>query len=192
MSYITILPKPPNTRLVPPISSASIISSVLGLRPALLRLITQFPDGSLLQPVRLPLHSADLKVVLSTLTLEHARPAVNRSLNLLLRQANDLLPQFLLLRRDALGIHVRDIHRDVRPLGTAQVGRRVLSETARDECARRVLAREDVVAAFGPVDAAAGGDVVDGAIEGYVDGFVGVGAVVGEELGVGQGDGSLL
>jgi hypothetical protein len=58
-------------------------------------------------------------------------------------------------------------------------------QAARDECARRVLACEDVVAATGPVDAAAGSDVVDGAVEGHVDGFVRVGAVVGEELGVG-------
>ena len=155
-------------------------------------LITQFPHGSLLQPIWLPLDSADLKVVLSTLALEHVRPAINRSLDLLLCQANNLLPQLLLLRRDALRIHVRDIHRNVRPLGAAQVGRRVLGETARDECARRILACEDVVAATGPVDAAAGGDVVDGAVEGHVDGFVRVGAIVGEELGVCQGDGSLL
>jgi hypothetical protein len=183
---------PLDLQLIPTVRSAGIIASVLRLGPALLRLVAQFPHGCLLQPIRLPLHSPDRKVVLSTFTLEHARPAVNRSLNLLLRQANNLLPQLLLLRRDALRIHVRDIHRDVRPLGAAQVGRRVLGEAARDEGARAVLAREDVVAAARPVDAAAGRDVVDGAIEGHVDGFVRVGAVVGEELGVGQGDGTLL
>jgi hypothetical protein len=183
--YITVSISSSDPHSIPPVRSASVISSVLGLGSALLRLITQLPHGSLLQPVRLPLHSTSLKVVLPALALKHARPAINRSMNLLLRQANNLLPQLLLLRRDALGIHVRDIHRDVSPLGAAQVGRRVFSEAAGDESARRVLAREHVVAAAGPVDVAAGGDVVDGAVQGHVDGFVGVGAVVGEELGVG-------
>jgi len=183
--YITMSISPPDPCSIPPVSSAGVISSVLRLRPALLRLITQLTHRSLLQPIRLPLHGASLKVVLPALALEHARPAINCSVNLLLRQTHNLLPQLLLLRRDALRIHVRDIHRDVSPLGTAQVGRRVFSEAAGDESARRVLAREDVVAAAGPVDVAAGGDVVDGAVQGHVDGFVGVGAVVGEELGVG-------
>jgi hypothetical protein len=183
--YITVSISPPDPQSVPAIRSASVIPSVLRLRPALLRLVTQFPHGSLLQPIRLPLHSASLKVVLPALAFEHARPAINRSVNLLLRQANNLLPQLLLLRRDALRIHVRDIHRDVRPLGAAQVGRGVFGEAAGDESARRVLARKDMVAAAGPVDVPAGGDVVDCAVQGHVDGFVGVGAVVGEELGVG-------
>lgn len=49
-----------------------------------------------------------------------------------------------------------------------------------------------MIAAAGAVGRGADGDVVDGAVEGEVDGFGGVGAVVGEELGVGEGDGAGL
>ena len=49
-----------------------------------------------------------------------------------------------------------------------------------------------MVAAAGAVDAAAGGDVVDCAVQGEIDGEIGVGSIVQVELGVGQVDRSLL
>lgn len=65
-------------------------------------------------------------------------------------------------------------------------------ETPGDVGARGVAPREFVVGAAGAVERAAGRDVVDVAGEGEIDGFVGVGAVVGGELGVGEGDGAGL
>lgn len=157
----------------------------LRLRPILLRLRTQSPHGLLLQPPRLPLHSPNRKIILPSLTLEHLRPILNRILDLLLRFPHLLLPILLLLRRHVLLIESRHVGRDVRPLCAAQIGRAVLGETASDEAARGVFACEDVVAAAWAVEAAACGDVVDCAIKGEVDGFGLVGAVVGEEVGIG-------
>lgn len=168
-----------------PVRSASVLTSSLRLRPTLLRLRTQSPLGRLLQPIRLPLHSAHLKIVLPARTSEHLRPALNSVLDLLPRLAQLLLPELLLLRRDVRLVEVRHVHGHVRPLRAAQVGRRVLRKAARDETPRGVFAREHVVAAARAVDAAAGRDVVDRAVERQIDRFVGVAAVVGEELGVG-------
>lgn len=99
---------------------------------------------------------------------------------------------FLLLCGDVLLVKVRDIDRDVCPLCAAQVRCRVFSKAASDEAARGVLACEDVVASTGAIDAAASSDIVDSAVEREVDWLVRIAAVVGEKLGVGQGDGSLL
>jgi hypothetical protein len=102
-----------------------------------------------------------------------------------------LLPPLLLLRSGRL-VKARYIDRNVSPLSATQVGCRVLSETACNEATRGVFAREDVVATTSAIDPAAGGDVVDGAVERKVDRLVGVAAVVRGEFGVGQRNRSLL
>jgi hypothetical protein len=181
-----------NYSMGPPVRSTSVVASSLRLRTSLLRLRTQLPLRQLLQPTRLPLHGANLEVILSSLAAEHLCPSLNRLLDLLPRIAQLLLPVFLLLCSNVLLVKVRDVDRDVRPLCAAQVGRRVFSKAASDESARGVLACEDVVASTWTIDAAASGNVVDRAIEREVDRLVGVASVVGEELGVSQGDGTLL
>ena len=55
-------------------------------------------------------------------------------------------------------------------------------ETASDERAGGISAGEKAVAASRAVDVAAGADVVDGAVQSYVDWFARVAAVVGEEF----------
>jgi hypothetical protein len=175
-----------------PICCTRILTSSLRLWSTLLGLSTQRSFRHLFQPTRLPLNSARFKVVLPTRALEHLRPPINRVLDLLPRLPQFLFPNLLLLRRNVLLVKVWNIHRNIRPLCAAQIRHRVLDEAPGDERARGILACEDVVAAAGAVDAAAGRDVVNGAVEREVDGLARVTAVVGEELGVGQGDGSLL
>tara|TARA_R110002003_G_scaffold130_11_gene12228 strand:+ start:7924 stop:8271 length:348 start_codon:yes stop_codon:yes gene_type:complete len=77
-------------------------------------------------------------------------------------------------------------------LHAAKVRGCVFLETTRQESARGVAAREEVVGATRAVGRRGDGDVVDGAIEGEVDWFLGVGAVVGGEFGVGEVDFALL
>jgi hypothetical protein len=177
--------------VIGPVRSASIFTSSLGLRPALLSLSAQRPLGCLLQPIRLSLHSAHRKVVLAAGTLEHRLPPLNRVLDLFPRVPQLLLPQLLLLCSGRF-IKARYIDRNVCPLCATQVGCRVLSETARDEAARGVFTCEDIVAATSAIDPATGGDVVDSAVEREVDRLVGVAAVVREEFGISQRNRSLL
>lgn len=169
-----------------------IFRSSLRLRPILLRLRTQRPHRLLLQPPRLPLHRPNLKVILPTRSRKHPRPILNRILDLLLRLSQLLLSILLLLRRDILLIRPGHVRRNVRPLCATHVWRAVFGEAACDEAARSVFAGEDVVAAAWAVEAAACGHVVDCAVQREVDGLGLVGAVVGEELGVCEGDGSFL
>ncbi len=84
---------------------------------------------------------------------------------------------------------VRRVDRNKHLLNAAQVGRQVLLEAAGHEGARGVAASKEVVRAAGAVEVAAGGDVVDAAVQADVDWFGGVGAVEGGELGVGQANG---
>lgn len=77
-------------------------------------------------------------------------------------------------------------------LHPAHVGCAVLSETARNEAAGGIDAGKDVVGSAGTVDTRAGGDVVDGAIDGKVDGPAGVGAVVEGEFFGGYVPGPVL
>lgn len=168
-----------------PVRSTSVLTSTLRLRTSLLRLRTQLPLRQLLQPTRLSLHSADLKVILPSLTTEHLRPPLNRLLDLLPRIAQLLLSVFLLCCSDILLVKVRNVDRDVRPLCAAQVRRGVFRKAASDESARGVLACEDVVASSRAIDAAASSDIVDRAVEREVDRLVRVASIVGEELGVG-------
>lgn len=175
-----------------PVRSTSVLASSLRLRTSLLRLSAQLPLRQLLQPTRLSLHFTDLKVVFAGLAVEHLCPSLNRLLDLLPRVAQLLLPVFLLLCSDILLVKVRDVDRDVCPLCAAQVGCGVFGKAASDESASGILACEDVVASTWSIDAAASGDIVDRAVECEVDRLVRVASVVGEELGVGQGNRSLL
>ena len=65
-------------------------------------------------------------------------------------------------------------------------------KTTCQEGARGVAAREEVVAAAGPVGRGRGGYVVDCAVKGEIDWFGGVGAVEEGEFGVGEGDVAVL
>jgi hypothetical protein len=165
----------PTTSILRP----GILRTLTLLRPILLRLRTQLPPRQLLQPALLPLHLTHLKIILlPALSTKHLLPPLNRTLNLLLRLPHFLLAIALLCSRHTFRARLGDIERYVRPFCAAEIGRAVFGEAAGDEAACCVFAGEDVVAASGAVDAAAGGDVVDGAVEGEVDGSVGVGAVV--------------
>jgi hypothetical protein len=177
--------------VIGPVRSASVFTSSLGLRPALLSLSAQRPLGRLLQPIRLSLHSAHRKVVLAAGTLEHRLPALNRVFDLLPRVAQLLLPQLLLLCSGRF-VKARYIYRDICPLCTTQVGCRVLRKTACDEAACGIFAREDIVATTSAIDPAAGSDVVDSAVERKVDRLIGIAAVVSEEFGISQRNRSLL
>lgn len=178
---------------------------ILPNRPPLLRRPTQLPLRKLLQPallppdrphppIRLPLIPAKqgMPMLQALLDLLPRTPQLRRMPILLLRGAQRL-PRLglgpVLVRRRVLGLGV-DGH--VHLLDAAQVRHRVVCETARQERARRVVAREEVVAPSRPVGGRRGGDVVDCAVEREVDGLCGVGAVVGEELGVCEVDFSLL
>ena len=77
-------------------------------------------------------------------------------------------------------------------LDAAHVGGAVVGEAARDVGARGVAAGKVVVGASRAVDAAAGGDVVDGAVDGEVDGLGVVGAVVGGEFFESEVEGTFL
>jgi hypothetical protein len=71
-------------------------------------------------------------------------------------------------------------------LDAAQVGDRVFGEAARQEGARRVPPREEVVAPAGAVGGGRARDVVDGAVDREVDGLGRVAAVIGRELCIGE------
>jgi hypothetical protein len=74
---------------------------------------------------------------------------------------------------------------DVHLLDAAHVGDRIFGKATGYEGAGCVFTREDVVGAAWAVGLRGDGDVVNRAVYGEVDGLSGVGAVVGEELGVG-------
>ena len=84
------------------------------------------------------------------------------------------------------------LERHVHLLHAAQIGHRVGVEAARQERARGIAPGEEVVRAAGSVRRRADADVVNGAIDGEVDGLGRVGAVVGFELVVGEVNGSVL
>jgi hypothetical protein len=84
------------------------------------------------------------------------------------------------------------LERDVHLLDAAQVRHAVCVEAAGEKRARGVAAREEVIRAAGAVGQGADADVVDCAVEGKVDGLCGVGAIVGFEFFVGEGNGAVL
>lgn len=170
-------------------SSSPSTSLIRTLGSLLLRLLAKLPPRQLFQPTLLPLHLANLKVVLARLTLEHAAPPVNRILHPLLGQPRLPLPplfEFCLLnplpssfplQLPTLSLFIVD--RYIRLLGSTDIRCQVFLETAGDESTRGITAGEKVVAAAGTVDVAAGRDVVDGAVQCNVDGFQRVAAIVG-------------
>lgn len=68
---------------------------------------------------------------------------------------------------------------DISQFCTTGIWRQVFLETAGYKRTGCVTAGEEIITAAGAVDVAAGGDVVDCAVESDVDGFAGVFAVVG-------------
>lgn len=81
-----------------------------------------------------------------------------------------------------MAVHLWVIKRQVHLFDPAHVGCAILSETAGNEAAGGIDAGKDVVGSAGTVDTRAGRDVVNGAINGKVDGAAGVGAVVEGEF----------
>lgn len=157
----------------------SVLGDLPGL-PAFPRLLTQLPLGLLLEPPFLSFDIADKGVLLAVPKEIH--PVLQSFIDLLLGLAPFLLPQYLELGLAPVAVHLRVIKRQVHVLHTAHVGRSVLSEAAGDETAGGINASEDVVRAAGAVDTRAGGDVVDGAVDGEVDGLGWVGTIVEGEV----------
>lgn len=97
-----------------------------------------------------------------------------------------LLPQVLQLPTRIQAVDLRVIARDEHLFHASQVWRDIRVEAVGDESPRRVGTRKEVVRASWAVEVAPVGDIVDGAINGQVDGELGVAAVVPPEVGVGQ------
>lgn len=72
------------------------------------------------------------------------------------------------------------------------IRRNVLGEAARHKGTAGVRAGKEVVSPARPVVFAAGCDIIHGAIDGEEDGFLGVGAIVVLQLGVGVLLGAVL
>lgn len=113
---------------------------------------------------------------------EEPLPPINRFLNRSPSKTHLLLPSNLPLRiRNTLLLNI--LHRDEHFLGTDEIRRQVVLETARHEGAGCVAPGEEIVAPAGSVDSWIRGDVEDGAVDGEVDGQIWVGAIVEGELG---------
>lgn len=100
-----------------------------------------------------------------------------------------LLPSLIILDP---ALNLLGVNRHIHELYAAQIGRLVFPEAARDEGARGVAAGEEVVRTAGAVGLGGGGHVIDGAVEGEVDGLLRVRAVVGSELIVSEADAAVL
>lgn len=170
--------------------------------PPLLRLLAQPPLRRLLQPILVPLDITHTTIRFALVAAKQLVPALQALDNLFARLLELLrmpvlelagaqllaVARFLLLG-GALFRCERDlflrVHGHVHLFYAAQIRDRVLGEAAGQKGARGVLSREEVVGAAGAVGGGRDGHVVDGAVEGEVDGLLGVGAVVEGEFGVG-------
>jgi hypothetical protein len=178
---------------------------ILPNRSTLLRLLTQLSLRHLLQPPLLPLNLPDPPIRLTLIPPKQHVPVLQPRHNLLpctsqlLRTSilaftgRQWLPRFrslfVFLTRTFFKLRV---YGHVHLLHAAHIRDRVFGETPRDECARSVLACEEVVRAAWSVRRRGDGDIVDCAVYSEEDGFSGVGAVVGCEFGVGEGEFALL
>lgn len=135
-------------------------------------------------------HLPDLKILL--MIPEEVLPMLHLRADLGLGLARLPLAPDLALAAAQLPVLLLVVDGDEHLLDAVQVRGQVLLEAARDEGAGGVAAREEVVAAAGPVHGAVGGDVEDGAVDGEVDGEGGVGAVVEGELLGGEVEGAAL
>lgn len=174
---------------------------ILPNRPTLLRLRTKLLRRDNPLPILGSLNHPHLPVRLPLIPPKQRMPALQPLLHPLPRLRQLLLPPLphLLLAQLAPGLCLLDDFRGrvglffrvdghEHELHAAQVRVRVFGEAAREEGARGVAAREEVVASAGAVGLRGGADVVDCAVEGEVDGELWVGAVVGGELHVGEVD----
>lgn len=164
--------------------------SWLSLRPALLSRRTKLSPRLLLQPILLPLHVAHLVVLFAV--SKKVDPVLQRIMHLTLCPNQLHLLHLLHLGSGPLGVRLRVVQRQEHVLHASHVGRAILGKAPCDKGPGGIAACEVVVGASGAVDVAPEGDVEDGAVDGDVDGFGRVFAVVGGELLGGQVDGTLL
>lgn len=155
------------------VSSQSLLSTLgnLGAKGSL---------GLLLEPVLFKLDISHLLVL--GVVGEEISPVLQSIVNFLRRNSLLLLSEDLQLGRSPLRVVLLVFDGEVHFLQTAQIGSQVFLEAAGDKGARGIAAGKDAVGASGAVHVAALGDVVDGAVDGEVDGFGFVGAIEGLEL----------
>lgn len=136
--------------------------------------------GLLLEPIFFELDISHL-LVLGAVG-EEINPVLQSVVNLLRR--DDLLLGFedLQLGTSPLRVVLLVVDGEVHFFQTAQIGSQVFLEAASDKGARGITAGKDAVGASGAVHVAALGDVIDGTVDGEIDGFGFVGAIVGLEL----------
>lgn len=109
---------------------------------------------------------------------------LQRIIRLNLRLSPLLLLQRLQLPTSVLHINLFVINRHEHLLHTSQIRVPIFLKAVSDECAAGVFACEEVIAAAWSVVSSSGGDVVDGSVDGEVDGLGWVAAIVGFEVGV--------
>lgn len=136
--------------------------------------------GLLVEPVLFKLDVSHL-VVLGVIG-EEVSPVLQSVVNFLRRNNFLFGSEGLQLGPSPLRIVLLVVDGEVHFFQSTQVGSQVLLEAATDKGARGIAAGKDAVGASGPVHVAALGDVVDGAIDGEIDGFGFVGAIKGLEL----------
>lgn len=121
--------------------------------------------------------------------LKEIYPVFQCLICLLTSQPNFLLFPTLELPTAELRIYFRRALWHEHEFHATQIRINVAIETRSHEGARGICASEEVVRTAWAVEAGAGGNIVDCAVDCQVKGLSGIGAIVGAELGICEKDG---